>query len=176
MNPAQVLLLAKIGVIGVLIVVLYGFGHHQGAKAVQGRWDASKALFLAAQDKLITDHVKDIEKLMDEQDATNRKVSNDHEDALQRLGEKYDRDIAAVAATGGLRLPSSICSGSVATATETASNSGHHEDFAGTVKLPEETERNLFSEAKRADEIVEQLRTCQSWISGNGFYGVATPD
>lgn len=170
-TPGQLILLAKIGAVAALILGLYGIGHHNGEKAVQARWDGDKAVRAASQAKLVEDHAKEIERLREEQDTTNRRVSTDHEDALQKLGKKYDRDVAAVAARGGLRISSSICA--AATTTETASNSGHHEDTAGTVQLPDDITNNLFSEAKRADEIVEQARACQAWVHENGFYGDA---
>jgi hypothetical protein len=175
MTPAQLLLLAKIGLVGALIVGLYVTGHHQGEKAVQARWDASKVIFEADKAKLVADHDTEIANLRKSQDENNLKVSADHEDALQKLGKKYEDRIAAINAAGGLRVSRSICSGSVATATETTSDSGHNEDLAGTVKLPDEIANNLFSEARRADEIVEQARACQSWIRAQGFYGVSLP-
>jgi hypothetical protein len=175
MTPAQLILLAKIGAVGVLIVGLYGIGHHQGEKAVQGRWDASKAALIASQVKLLEDHALEVAKLKDEQDATNRKISEDHEAALQKQGKKYEDRIAAINAAGGLRISRSICASPVTTTTETASDSGHNEDLTGTVKLPDEIANNLFSEARRADEIVEQARACQSWILQQGFYGVQIP-
>lgn len=173
--PGQWLLLAKIGAVCALFLGVYGFGHHEGENAVQARWNASKAAFEQSKAKLVAEHGKEIADLRAEQDATNRKVSQDHEAALQKQVRNYEDRIAAINAHGGLRVSASICPGSVATTTKTASDSGHNEDLTGTVKLPDQIANDLFSEARRADEIVEQLRSCQAWIVGQGFYGVSLP-
>jgi hypothetical protein len=171
MNPAQLLLLGKISVVGVFVIGLYLTGHHMGAKAVQTDWDHDRATRIAAQDKLIDDNDKQIMQLQTKFNETNVQISIDHENALQAITKKYDADIAAVRATGGLRIPRTVCS-APATTTQAASDSGHYEAAADSIQLPDSIAANLFSEAKRADEIVEQTRACQSWIRQNGFYTI----
>lgn len=174
--PTPYLLLAKIGAVGVLLLGTYLTGHHQGGNAVQADWDRSKAQLLQAQNKLITDHAKEMAELQEKHDADNILVSQQHQEAINELAKKYDSDVAAVKSSGGLRIPRAVCSGPNSAGTETASDSGHNETVAATVELPTELEGRLFSEAKRADEIVEQARACQNWIQKNGFYGFPIPD
>lgn len=169
--PPQYLLLAKIGVLSAFLIGVYATGHHQGAKGVQSDWDASKAQFIDAQSKLIQEHAKEIEALRQKQDQTNIQVSEDHQKALDEIQKKHDADLAAVRASGGLRLPRSVCNPAV-TRTEAPGDSGHHEDLADTIQLPDTITDNLFSEAKRADEVTEQARACQNWIRMNSLYGI----
>lgn len=171
MTPGQILLIAKIGAVGLLIALVFGMGHRVGKNGVQAAWDSDKAQRIAATAALVEEHGKEITALRLKQDAVNLKVSDDHEIALQIMAKTYDERIAAVRASGGLRVTRSICAGPVGTTTETASTGRRDADTAGTVQLPTEIEQNLFSEARRADEIVEQVRSCQNWIRSQGFYG-----
>lgn len=173
MNPAQILLVCKIGLVGALLLAVYVFGHHEGAKAVQADWDSDKAMRLVSEIKLKDDHAKEVMRLIAEHDATNVKVSTDHDQALQDIKTKYAADVAAVAKSGGLRITSSICP--AATVTEATSNGGHHDQPAATVALPEQITNDLLSLAREADETLEQARACQAWIRQNGFYGVPIP-
>lgn len=168
--PPQYLLLAKIGVLSAFLIGVYVTGHHQGAKGVQSDWDASKAQFIDAQSKLIQEHAKEIEALRQKQDQTNIQVSEDHEKAITEIQKKHDADLAAVRASGGLRLPRSVCNPAV-TRTEAPGDSGHHEDVADTIALPDKIANDLFDFAADADRTTEIARACQNWIRQNGFYG-----
>ncbi len=168
MTPVQ-LLLGKIALLGVLILAVFMSGHRMGAKGIQADWDAYKVKAIAAQDKRIAENEQHNADVQAMHDAYNVKVATDHEASIVALNKKYDADVAAVRAAGGLRIPRTVCN-RVETGTETASDGGHHEDASATVELPREIEDNLFSEAKRADEIVEHARACQSWIRQNGFF------
>ncbi len=175
MMPGQWLLLLKIGVIGALLVAVFMFGHRTGADAVQSDWDSEKAQLMAEQKKLILEHTREMETLQAKQYAINYKVGEEHEQALQTLGKKYAIEIAAVRASGGLRIPKSACSGSSIAGTETTSNSGSNETASATFALPYAIEAGLFKLAEDADGHLEQLRACQNWIRLNGFYGDQTP-
>jgi hypothetical protein len=175
MTPVQLLWLGKIGAVVAFVVAVYGLGHHHGEQAVQARWDASKVLLIAAQDQMIADHAKDMEKQRLEHEANNIAVSIDHQKALDEIATKNSAALAAVRAAGGLRINrAAVCGPAVAT-TEAASDSGHHEDPTATVQLPDRITSELFSEARRADEVVEQARACQNWILKQGFYSVPAP-
>lgn len=169
MMPTQLLLLAKIGFLVALLVGAFASGHRSGARGVQADWDSEKAQMIVARNQLILENQIHNAQVQAKHDEINIKVSEDHEKALNDQSKKYAVEIAAVRAAGGLRIPKSVCN-SNATGTETNSDGGHNDDVAGTVQLPAEIERNLFSEAERADKIVEQARACQSWIRQNGFY------
>lgn len=171
--PDQYLLLAKIGAVGALVVGVYLTGHHQGAKAVQADWDASRAMIASAQAKLVEDHAKEIADVQAKHDADNIKVSTDHEKALQDLDAKY-RAAVTVARADGLRVSKSICSPAAA-ASETTSDSGHHDDTAGTVALPDQVTSDLLALVAEADRTTEIARACQGWIRANGFYTPIPP-
>lgn len=171
MNPW--LLMAKIGAVGVFMVVVFATGHRSGAKAVQRDWDASRLQIAQDQNRLLQENAQKIADVVEKQKETNLTVAQDHERALLEIRTKYDADIAAARAAGGLRLPRSVCSAS--TGAQTTSPGERDADTSGTVKLPDQVEAELFSEARRADEIVEQARSCQNWIRLNQFYGVQIP-
>lgn len=175
MTPVQLVWLAKIGAVVAFVVAVYGLGHHQGESSVQARWDASKVLLIAAQDQMIADHAKDMEKQRLEHEASNIAVSVEHQKALDEIATKNSAALAAVRAAGGLRINRAAVCGPAAPATEASSDSGHHEDLTATVQLPDRITSDLFSEARRADEVVEQARACQSWILKQGFYSVPAP-
>lgn len=169
MNPAQLLLFGKIGAVGVFLLAVYLAGHHIGAKAVQADWDSDKAIRIAAQDKLIDENDKRIMQLQASFNETNVKVATDHEQALQAIGKKYDADLAAARAAGGLRIPRTVCS-ATATDAKAAGDSGHNETTTATVALPDAITSDLFRLVHEADELTEQTRSCQNWIRQNGFY------
>lgn len=174
MTPARLLCLAEIGGVVTFVTAVYALGHHQGENAVQGRWDASKALFVEAQAELMSSHAKDIEKLRLAQESANIKISEEHQKVINEIATKNTAALAAVRVAGGLRIPRTVCS-AVEPVTEPASDGRYNEDIAATVKLPDSITSRLFSEARRADEVVEQARACQSWIHRQGFYNVHPP-
>lgn len=170
--PSGYLLIAKIGAVGALLLGVYLTGRHQGESAVQADWDRSKAQFIDAQSNLILQHAKEMEDLRKRQLDINFEISQDHQRNLDAIQKKHDADLAAVRAGGGLRVTRTICSGPADTGAKATGNGGHDEDVTGTVQLPDQIAIDLFSEAKRADEIVEQARTCQDWAKKNGFYDI----
>jgi len=170
MIPAPYLLIIKIGLIGVLFAAVFGYGHHLGSKGVQARWDSEKAQTTIAIAKLKDENEKHNAEILAQHQADNVKVSQDHEQALQAVTQKYNTDLAAIKSRGGLRIPVSACSSSTTTGTKATSDSGRNEDSTGTIALPEQITNDLFSFANEADEVTEQLRACQSWIVRSGFY------
>src|ERR1700740_1712057 len=100
--PPGYLLIAKIGAVGVLLAGVYLTGRHQGENAVQADWDRSKAELIDAQSKLILEHAKQMEELREQQDITNVKVSQDHQEAINAIQTKLDAAIAS-ARINGLR-------------------------------------------------------------------------
>lgn len=174
MMPGQLLLYAKIGAVALFLVLVFGTGHRIGKNGVQADWDRDKVQMLAAQAALVAERGKEIAELRLKQDAINLKVSDEHSIALGILEQTYNDRIAAVRASGGLRIPRAACS-PVGTTTEAASAGGVNETTSPSVALPRETERRLFDLAKEADELLETTRSCQSWIRAQGFYGAALP-
>lgn len=124
---------------------------------------------IEAQDKLIAAHAQEIDKLQAKQAAINVKVGTEHDAALQAIWNKYNADLAAARAAGGLRIPATVCR-AVATTPETTSNVGHDDDTTGTVALPDYITEHLYNLAAEADRTTEVARSCQNWIRQNGFY------
>jgi hypothetical protein len=158
--------------VGVFLALVYDVGHRSGEKAVQVRWDASTLKIAQDQNRLLQDNAKNMADLVEKQKAATLAVEEDHAKAIDAIRQKYDSDIAAVRAAGGLRLPRSVCSSPGTQATGTG---GSHEDPAATIVLPATTTDDLFDFARQADEVTETARTCQNWIRANQFYGASTP-
>lgn len=158
--------IVKIGAMGVFLVGVYLWGHHMGAKAVQDDWDSRKAKDALAQTKLVEHHAEEVAEINRKNDQNNNEVSNNYQKAIDENSKKYEAAIVA-ARSHGLRLPASVCSAT--RTTETASTTGANETPTGTVALPDTTTENLLALVKRADEVTEQARACQNWISLNGF-------
>lgn len=172
MIPIPYLLLAKIGAVIALLLGVYLTGRHQGEDAVQADWDRSKAEWIDAQSKLILEHARDMEDLRRQQQNVNIEVAQNHERSLDAIQKKYDADLAATRASGGLRVSRSICSNPTTTGTEAPGNGGHDADASGTVALPDTLTRDLFDFAAEADRTTEIARSCQAWITKNGFYNL----
>lgn len=168
--PSAYLLVAKIGAVGVLLLGVYLTGRHHGESAVQADWDRSKAQLIDAESKLILEHGKEMEALRQKQFATNILVSQEYQEALDAIQQKHDADLAAVRAAGGLRVPRAICTSTVTTGPQAASNGGPDANASATIALPEQITNDLFDLATEADRVTEIARSCQSWIIKNGFY------
>lgn len=163
----------KIGAVGVFLSLVYSAGHRSGSKAVQDRWDASTLKIAQDQTRLLQENAQKVADLVKKQQETNLAVSQDHERALLEIHTKYDADIAAMRASGGLRLPRSVCSAS--TGAQATGTGGSNEAAAATILLPATTTDDLFDFARRADEVTEIARSCQNWIRSNQFYGGPIP-
>ena len=161
--------LAKIGAVGLFLALVYAVGHKMGAKAVQRDWDSSKLQMAQDQTRLLQENAQKIADVVEKQKETNLAVSQDHERALLEIRTKYDADIAAARASGGLRLPRSVCT--TTTGAKAASGGGSDETATATIVLPATITDDLFDFARQADEVTEQARACQNWIRANQFYG-----
>lgn len=168
--PSGYLLIAKIGAVSALLLGVYLTGRHHGETAVQADWDRSKAQFIDAQSNLILQHAREMEDLRKRQLDINFEISQDHQRNLDAIQKKHDADLAAVRASGGLRVTRTICSGPADTGAKATGNGGHDADASTTVALPEQTSNDLLNFATEADRVTEIARSCQSWIIKNGFY------
>ena len=171
MIPAPYMLLARILFYMALVAGVFGYGHHLGEKSVQADWDIVKAKELQQANEILIANEARITKLQQDQQSVNLKVSTDHANQLSQIAAERDAAIAYSKSHGGLRIPSSVCSGQATTRPETASNGGHDGETAGTVELPQAYQDALWAESARADAVVEQARTLQKWVIDNGFYG-----
>ena len=168
-----------------LVVATFFFGQHQGRKLERTTWQA-------AQLKLEQSHRAEMGKELaarkrerEFQQAVARKATERHEQALTDLQAHYDRQLADLRRTGGLRIPASVCPANQPTgAGQAAGASGPDASGAGpgqlpqgtagsipTIALPEPIEQRLTGLTRRGDELAEQLRALQQWVRDNGFYG-----
>lgn len=159
---------AIIGGLLLLIAVALG-GMQAGRKMERATWQ-EKALITAEENRkaLAKAHDEANQKELLNQ-AKARKATENHVQALNDLNQKYAHALDVVQ-SHGLRVSRSICDGTTAT-NQAASASGSNDAVSGTVELPAELATHLYAEAKRADELAEQLRGLQGWVKSAGFYG-----
>lgn len=159
---------------GLLLLIAVAFGSAQvGRKLERTAWQAKEiATAAAAQKDLIAEHDKYV-RLQNFNEATARKASANHEQAIADLTQKYDAARAAIRAAGGLRIPRAVCTDSY-TATANSASAGRPDDAsAATVQLPDRIESDLLALTKRADDLAERLRALQEWVRATGHYGPA---
>jgi len=126
-----------------------------------------KSQYAEASRQAIIKRNAEIEALKVQHLEVNKKVMDDYEKQLSDQKISYDKRIATLRNAGGLRLPESACTGLAATP---ESNSAAKDNDSSGYRLPERIENGLFDLARKADETVIQLRSCQKWIKENGFY------
>ena len=164
MNPYAIA-----GSLALLIAVAFG-GAQTGRKLERGVWQAKEiatasavlAETVAAQDRYV--------RAQKFNEATARKASTDHAQALSALTAQYDAARAAIRNAGGLRVSSAICDPHAGT-TESSGAGRLDAAGAGTVQLSDRTQDDLYALAKRADELAERLRALQGWVRASGGYG-----
>jgi len=157
-----------IGALVLLIAAALG-GLQAGRKLERSTWQAKELATAAAANLALSSAIERAQRIQTFNEAKARKASERHEQALSTLAGDYDRRIAAIRRAGGLRIPAPACA---ATAGEQgAGASGSNAASAGTVKLSDRIENDLFAMTKRADELAEQLRGLHGWIRDNGHYG-----
>lgn len=170
-----VFLLLVLGVTGANLAI-----YHQGVKAGQlaerDTWENLEASRRLADQALTEEHEREMEALRQSFINHNLKVTTDHEKELVKVRTDAAADRADADRRGGLRIPAAACPASGAIAgTEATSASQRDDAGTATVRLPIAVENGLWDLANDADAVSAQLRACQSWIKGNGFYGpVAT--
>lgn len=161
---------AILGGILLLIAVAFG-GAHAGRKLERSTWQAKELATAAATQKDLIAAQERYVRLNNFNQATARKASADHEQAIAALTAQYDAARAAIRAAGGLRVSRSICADTHATAAQGAGAGRPDDASTATVALPPETEKRLLDLANEADELAERLRALQGWIVANGLYG-----
>jgi hypothetical protein len=152
---------------------VYGVNH--GQKIERAAWQKVELARKDAEAALVRANDAAITALHLQYEATNRKVSEDHEQELSDLRSGAAADRALVERAGGLRIARTVCNSPAATA-ETAGTGRRDAAAAATVRLPREVENDLWDLADAADQVTAQARACQAWIRKNGFYGPETPD
>jgi hypothetical protein len=140
----------------------WGYKHIKESGRQEVRAELKKATDEAIDKR---NHEIAAEKL--KQNEITQKVVTEYEAKLKDQTASYDKRIAAINASGGLRITANRSKGLAASAQATSPGANNE---ASSIRLPERVESDLYAYAKRADEVVIQLGACQSWIRDNGFY------
>lgn len=153
----------------VIAVAVYTGGYFIGSRVEASHWQ-KKALQQEEQQKqVLLDHQKLVTALTNEYQENIYKAEKEKEHAIKTLKFDYDNAVKRINSANGLRVTASICS-EVGASTVAKGSSKSDAGTAGTVKLPDEITDNLLSEARRADEIVENYRALQHWVIYQGLY------
>lgn len=180
MNPYAI-----VGGLLLLIATWFG-GQYQGGKiadaknaiVVQGLKDSAAKRELNLQKGYTEALATELQVREDERKSAQKitdKVILDHEKAITKLKQEAAAIIAAKRAAGGLRISAASCATVEAIATKgEATGTGQLDgEAAGTIRLPERIESDLFQLMTEADAVVEGCRSLQNWVRANGFYGPA---
>lgn len=152
---------------------VYDHVYDTGVMAERAIWQKKERQLLLDQAELRRIHTAEMRRIAGLHQQVNEKVSQDHEQAITDLRRDRAADIRAAEQRGGLRISAGVCRGEAGAGTEAARPGGRDEETTGTVRLPQQVEADLWALAGDADEVTEQLRACQSWITRQGFYGQA---
>lgn len=162
-------------VVGIVFIVLlclgaYRWGYGNGEDTLQAEWDKDRAALLAANDRLIEKHAREIVQTVAFYNKTNLDNTVKHETALKEVTDALAAARAESRRLGGLRIPAPACQSTAADA-QTTGTGERNAGTTTTIALPEPIEDGLWSIVGHADQVTEQLRSCQGWIKANGFYG-----
>jgi hypothetical protein len=166
MNPLAIKGIATL----LFVLAIFMAGHHQGAKSVQGEWDAAKVVQLAETNKIIADNAARVEQLQQAYTETNRKVSNDYQTEKSKIEAERDAAITNSSKPTQRLYITAACGKAPASGPKAASISGPDATASSTIALPQQTSDDLFRLAAEADEVVAQAKALQEWIKDNGFY------
>ena len=139
----------------------------QGRQEIQVKWDADKVVRDLAQKKAINQRIQENIAAVAANEAKNQEVIHELRTTTQLQNNANQRVIADLKSHGGLRLPSTFCSGFASQATAQSAEGDHGES---SPRLPEQIEDGLFQFANERDQEIIQLGACQQWIISNGFY------
>lgn len=131
----------KVLLIGLALVALYMYGHHNGAESVQAKWDRAIA---EAQLKAIETERMGI--------ITSNEVENDLQKRFASIGVIYDGELNKLQSPGG-DMP------------EATRSSGAGNAAACGAGLRAESKREILRLAHLADIQTAQLVSCQQWIT-----------
>ena len=150
--------------IGLLMFVYY-----KGSQATQAKWDAAELMQKENEIKLIHQNEQKNIEIAKKQSEINLKVAKNAKNRLELLDKIGSATRNSNSIGDRLCNPKhSTCSSPMPS--DSTSNGRNDEKLTGNRQLSNEFEEKLWEEAKRADELVEQLREAQDWIRQNNFY------
>jgi hypothetical protein len=134
-----------------------------GRKEIRAEWDKAKAAQALEDKAAIFTRVKNNERIAAEQEATNKQLKDSHAKEIVQIRARAASDSAY-----RLRIPASVCSG-FASGAKAEGSAGSNSAVAGTVVLPDETEKNLRGLMVEADLVTAGCRVSQDFIKNNGM-------
>jgi len=165
MNPLAHI---RIGlVIALACLVAYGIyaipEHYREKGRDEVRTEYEKQSQIAINKRLIENA-----QLAFEYQAKSREIVREYESQLNEQKNDYDKRIAIINKSGGLRIKSS-CDSTAREAT-TTSTKGTNED--ATTRLPERIESGLYELTRTCQRVETQLSRLQKWIIENGVFKI----
>lgn len=106
------------------------------------------------------------DQLAFEYQAKSREIVREYEIQLNDQKNDYDKRIAIINKSGGLRIKSS-CDTTTREATTTSPKGANEES---TTRLPERIESGLYELTRTCQSVETQLSKLQKWIIENGLY------
>lgn len=161
-------LLIAVVVLTLALFGVYRWGYANGIDTEKASWEKKERAYKDAESKLKDEHMKDIQRVLDANHQTNLKNHHAYELSIREKDTALAAARAESRRNGGLRFTAS-CSPAVGQ-TEAKGTITHHESTTATIALPELVEERLWTLVGEADEVSEQLRSCQAWIKDNGMY------
>lgn len=168
------ILYLKIAAALALVAALAFIGHQvadhwrdQGRVEIQAKWDDADRLRHKAENEAFAKRTEENAKQVLIYEAKNEENKREYERRIELQNRNNQRDIDSLRAAGGLRVPSTVCSG-FASQANTKSTGLSNE--ASSTRLPQQIEDGLFQFAADRDQEIIQLGSCQKWIRDNGFY------
>mgnify|MGYP001618162479 CR=1 FL=1 len=153
-------LCALLALIGAMIGV-HWHGVGQGKRLERAEWQQKEIARQTSEKEAILARVE-----------TNRLLQKSNDEKTKRISDDYQSRLALLradsAAARALRDPG--ISDSAAGSADSEVLGGCNGAIAGSGKLSEITQEFLWSEADRADAIVEQARALQGQARAHGFY------
>lgn len=153
---------------GVILIgttlVAGAIGTNLGIKYERAVWQERFIEQEAREKQALVDHEKLVADLNKMYQESLYKSEKEKEHAIKLLKHDYSTN-----STKRLSVSASVCKGTASTTAATGPTIAN-DGTAGTVELPEQVTRNLWSEAFRADEIVENYRALQHWLTYQGLY------
>ena len=125
-----------------LAAFLGGLIYHRGEASVQVKWDASVAAIAKVEQAIQANAMQDAAVERNRQANLLHEVIHAKDDAMRKLVEMHANEIAAIRASGGLRISASACSASGMSANPT--DPGLRKGASGTIELPRQVEDDLF--------------------------------
>lgn len=161
LNQAKIIIVVvSLSLLGYAIYAIPEHYREQGRDEVKTEYE--KQSQIAINKRLIENA-----QLAFEYQAKSRGIVREYESQLNDQKSDYDKRIAIINKSGGLRIIKSSCDTTAREATAT-STKGTNED--ATTRLPERIESGLYELTRTCQNVETQLTALQKWIIENGLY------